>query len=305
MEGHMAGNPEPRVRDIHFHQDDGYQIDGTLYLPSAGEPGMSIVFCHGYLGTRAILAPEVAAGLIQRTSAAVLAFDYSGFGTSEGPRRRLDPWREVRDVRAAVSWMTQEFPAARVGLLGVSFGGAISTVAAATDDRVGALVALSAFASGSRWMRDLRPNWQWIAFQEELSADRVDRVLTGASRAIDPDWIMPRDPESAAFNQKLLQEFPERKVELDVVSAERIAEFEPLDVASRLQSTPSLYMHAIRDLLIPFGHAEDLAAAACGKLLPFDGIGHYGFYEGQPLVDFLDNAAGWYDANLYEPSRGG
>ena len=294
----MLGIPNPPVREVHFHQDDGYRIDGTLYLPPVGEPEMSVVFCHGYLGTRAILAPEVAAGLIHRINVAVLAFDYSGFGTSEGPRRRLDPWREVRDVRAAVSWMTHAFPKARVALLGVSFGGAISTVAAATDDRVVALVALSAFASGSRWMHDLRPNWQWIEFQEELSADRVERVLTGASRAVQPDWIMPRDPESAAFNQKLLEEYPERKVELDLVSAERIAEFEPLNVASQLKSKPSLYLHATRDLLIPIGHAEDLAAAAGAQLLRFEGIGHYGFYEGLPLVDFLDNAADWYRAKL-------
>jgi fermentation-respiration switch protein FrsA (DUF1100 family) len=69
-------------------------------------------------------------------------------------------------------------------------------------------------------------------------------------------------------------------------------------VASALRSTPTLYVHATRDLLIPFSHAEDLAREADGELMAFEGIGHYDLYEGQPLVDMLDAAAGWYDRHL-------
>jgi pimeloyl-ACP methyl ester carboxylesterase len=293
-----VANAALNTRELSFYQDDGYRIDATLYLPPDKEPSVSVVFCHGYLGTRGMVAPIIAQGLVERVDAAILTFDYSGFGTSEGPRCRLDPWREVRDVRAGVSYMLQEMPSAPVGLFGMSFGGAISTAAAATDARVGALVSVSPFASGPRWMRDLRATWQWIVFQEEIAADRINRTITGSSRLISPEWIMPRDPESQAFNDKLLEEFPERRTQLDIVSADRVMEFDPFSLASNLRSTPTLYMHATRDLLIPFAHAEDLAREAHGELKAFEGIGHYDLYDGQPLIDMLDAAAGWYDRHL-------
>jgi pimeloyl-ACP methyl ester carboxylesterase len=256
----------------------------------------------GENGRGSLLAePQIAAGLAERLDVAVLTFDYSGFGTSEGPRCRLDPQREVRDVRAAISWMCATFPAAAdcVGLYGTSFGGAISTVAAATDDRVKALVSVSPFASGKRWMRDLRPHWQWLEFVEGIEADRLERVKPGAtSRRVDPDWIMPRDPEAAAYNAMLLREFPERRSELDVVSGELIVDFEPIEYSDRLRDTPTLYMHCVRDLLIPVSHAEELARRAGAQLVTFNGIGHYDVYDGQPLIDVLDLAAGWFDEHL-------
>jgi pimeloyl-ACP methyl ester carboxylesterase len=109
---------------------------------------------------------------------------------------------------------------------------------------------------------------------------------------------MPRDPEAAAYNAMLLREFPERRSELDVVSGELIVDFEPIDYSDRLRGTPTLYMHCVRDLLIPVSHAEDLARRAGAQLVTFNGSGHYDLYDGQPLIDVLDLAAGWFDEHL-------
>jgi pimeloyl-ACP methyl ester carboxylesterase len=290
-----------KTEEVAFVQDDGFRLDGTVYRREDSAPAMLIVFCQGYNATREYVAPQIADGLAERLDAAVLTFDYSGFGTSEGPRNRLDPQRQVRDVRSGVSWMIGEFPSAAssVGLYGTSFGGAISTVAAAVDDRVRALVSVSPFASGSTWMRDLRPYWQWVEFMEEIEADRLGRVRPGArSKLVDPDWIMPRDPEAAAYNNMLKQQFPGRHSELDVVSAELISQFEPRDYAAALRGKPTLYVHCTRDLLIAVAHAEELARRAEAPLMTLDRIGHHDVYEGQPLTDILDRAAEWYSTHL-------
>lgn len=286
--------------EVSFLQDDGYRLDGTLYQASS-DPAISIVFCHGYNSSREYVAPQIAEGLVERLDAAVLVFDYSGFGTSEGPRHRLDPQREVRDVHSAVSWIIGELPRTepRLALYGTSFGGAISSVAAATDDRVQALVSVSPFASGSLWMRDLRPYWQWIEFTEVLEEDRRARVKPGArSKLVHPDWIMPRDPEAAAYNEMLLRDFPDRISDLDVVSAELVSQFEPQDYSAGLEGKPTLYMHCTRDLLIGVHHAQELARRSGAELVTFDEIGHHEVYHGQPLTDVLDNAAAWYTRHL-------
>lgn len=296
---------------VAFAQEDGYRLVGTVYQPSAALPSMAIVFCHGYGGTRAYIAPEIASGLAARTGGAVLAFDYSGFGDSEGPEGRLDPYRQAADVSAAVSFLQGRLLQAdpgrgtpSIGLYGTSFGSPIAVVAAAQDPRVRAVVAVSGFPSGRRWMRDLRRHWEWIEFQEELARDRARRAGGEPSKMIEPDWIMPRDPESAAFNAQLLAEHPERVFSLDVRSAELIDGFEPIAWAPRLVGhTPALFVHAERDLLMPLEYVFDLAQAAGGDIAVLPGLGHYDVYAGQPLEDVLDRAAAWYRRHLAAPDR--
>jgi pimeloyl-ACP methyl ester carboxylesterase len=295
-EGHVAESTTIHMpEEIRFFQDDGYALVGDVYRRTDGEPEGAVIFCHGFGGARQYIAPDLATGLVERLNCIVLAFDYSGFGDSDGPRKRLDPYRETRDVHSAVSWMIDAHPrlASTVTLFGISFGGAIALAAASRDARVRALVSVSGYSSGSQWMRDLRPHWQWMEFQSAIAADRHARIGSGTSRAVDPDWIMPRDPTSAAFNQKLLAEFPDRKFELDVVSAELIDGFEPLEQATALKGRPSLLVHCEQDLLIPVQHSRRTAAEIAGKLVTLPELGHYDLYAGEAKDELLSLIARW------------
>jgi pimeloyl-ACP methyl ester carboxylesterase len=271
-------------RPVFFFQDDGFRIAGELYA-GEGPASCAVAFCHGWGGTKNIVAPVLAEELVARIGAAALVFDYSGWGESDGPRGRLDPWREVRDIHAAVSFLQGEFPelAARIGLYGFSFGGAISTVAAATDDRVGALVAIASFRDGDEFMRDLRPWWQYKEFKDKISADRVSRARSGVSEEVDPDWILVRDPEAKAFNEELRRNHPERNFMLDVTTADLICQFDPGAVAPRLVGKPSLFIHCGEDKLCPPRHSVELAALAGGDVLVLPGLGHYEIYDGPGL----------------------
>jgi len=63
---------------------------------------------------------------------AVLAFDYRGFGESEGERGRLVPAEQMTDIRNAVTYMQTlgEVDPERIGLWGTSFGGANAIIEA-------------------------------------------------------------------------------------------------------------------------------------------------------------------------------
>src|SRR3546814_7133019 len=117
-------------------------------------------------------------------------------------------------------------------------------------------------------MLDLRPHWRWLEVLEELRTDERERLRTGSSRAVDPEWVMPRSPASEAYNRELREERSERRIQLDVASVELIRAFRPLDRAHRVASTTrTLFVHCRSDRLVPWEHAADLASATGGELL--------------------------------------
>ncbi len=297
MAGSSPGELLKSSETVHFYQDDGFKLEGDLLVKPGTTPKLAIIFCNGWGGTRNLGTNPAtfATGFADRVDAVTLNFDYSGWGGSEGPRNRLDPFREAADVRCAVSYMKQRFPelAGNIVLFGISFGGGIVPVAGGTDPRVAGVVALSGYASGERFLRDQRAHWQWIEFGERLERDRLQRVVSGKSELVDPDEIMVRDPEASAYNQKLLAEFPTRRFKLDLVSAERIRDFDVAGPAAGLRGRPSVFIHAERDLLIPWQSNAATAESAGGKFVLLPAIGHYDVYAGKPLVDVLDHIAGF------------
>jgi pimeloyl-ACP methyl ester carboxylesterase len=293
--GSSPGDHLKPAETVHFYQDDGYKMEADIHLRPGVKPTSAVIFCTGWGGTRSLGTNGLlfATGLTDRLNTLFLNIDYSGWGGSEGPRNRLDPFREVRDVRCAVSYVIQRYPdlADRVILYGISFGGGIVPVAAAQDPRVAAVVALSGYASGERFLRDQRAHWQWVEFMERLERDRLQRIVSGKSELVDPNEIMIRDPEAAAYNQMLLDQYPERRWQLDLVSAERIVEFDVAGRVGRLRGRPSLFIHSERDLLVPWQSNKAVADAAGGRFVLLPKIGHYEVYAGKPLVEVLDHIA--------------
>lgn len=283
---------------ITFFQDDGYRMEGDLHTSEA-PPRMGIIFCNGWGGSRksGTLGTTIAKGLVERLDCVVLDFDYSGRGGSEGPRTRLDPFRQVQDTKCAVSWLLQEYPAldGHIGLYGTSFGAGIATVAAATDPRVDALTAVSGYSSGEDFLRDMRAHWQFVTFMEDLATDRLERVVTGKSKIVDPDnYVLVRDPESAEYNKEAIRANPARQFEIDMTSADLVMQFDVVGRVPLLGARASLFIHGERDLLIPWQQSHVLAEAAGGDFLLIPNVGHYELYAGEPLKTVLESAAGLF-----------
>lgn len=114
-----AGLP---VVDAWFVSDDGVRLHGW-YVPHP-QPAAHILFCHGNAGNVTHRA-EAMRQLHRRARAAVLVFDYRGYGKSEG-----NPNEEgvLQDARAARRWLAQEarIPESAVVLMGESLGGAVA-----------------------------------------------------------------------------------------------------------------------------------------------------------------------------------
>jgi pimeloyl-ACP methyl ester carboxylesterase len=225
---------------------------------------------------------------------AVLLLDYTGFGGSEGPRGRFDPEQQVRDIRSAVSYLLQRYPGRPASIYGNSFGAGMAALAAARDPRVASLFALCAFSSGSTLMADQRPHWRLVEFQEALERDRLERVRSGASSPAEPDWVMVRDPEAAAYMAKLTAAGGADRLPLGIIDAERLNGFEPIAEAHRLRGRHAIFVHCERDFFIPAWHSRALAEAAGARCLVLTGYGHYEIYEGEPQEVLLRHAIEFY-----------
>src|SRR5699024_3829606 len=95
------------VRSVPFFSDR-HLLYAEIHLPegaNAAAPCPVIVACSGFEGLKTI-HPERFARVFTPRGYAVLAFDYRGFGFSEGERGRIVAQEWTEDVRAAVGMLS-------------------------------------------------------------------------------------------------------------------------------------------------------------------------------------------------------
>lgn len=154
------GNAEPPGlsevghRDVFFRSEDGVRLHGLLLFPKGTPRPGTILYLHGNAGNLSVQAgPAI---WLAREGYRVFAFDYRGYGMSEG---RPDIEGIHRDARAALA-LLPGLPGVdpdRIVVFGQSLGGsaAVCTVADAPErGRIRALVVNSAFAGYRRILRD-------------------------------------------------------------------------------------------------------------------------------------------------------
>jgi pimeloyl-ACP methyl ester carboxylesterase len=79
----------------------------------------TVILCHGYTSDKSRLRPEAA--YFRQLGYAVLLFDFSGNGASEGYQTTIG-YHEADDVAAAMRWLRARQPGGAVVLYGVSMG---------------------------------------------------------------------------------------------------------------------------------------------------------------------------------------
>ena len=189
-------------RELSFYSA-GLKLAATLYAPDtsgADEKLPAIVLCHGLRCNRKIVLPGFAKAFVAQGFAA-LAFDYRGFGESEGKKWRLIARERVEDIVAATTFLGLQpgIDASRIALFGISYGAANAISAAAIDPRVRAVIAQGGFGDGDRWLRVGRTLWQYWQFRKRIEEDRLRRVRTGESEYVDAFDIIPPTPAEEAY----------------------------------------------------------------------------------------------------------
>jgi alpha-beta hydrolase superfamily lysophospholipase len=227
----------------------GLRLDADLHLPDddgAGAPYPVVIPSSGYQGLK-VIHPERFARALTARGFAVVAFDYRGFGLSEGERGRLVPQEWAEDLRAAVdrAAAAEDLDAERIGLLGWGMGGGVVVAEAAEDPRVRAVASLNCVSDGERSTRNMHDDASWRSLLERVAADRGHRSEYGRSEIASP-WDIVRldlDGRTDGYVGEELYKAPGFGSGVTLESADRLLRFSPQSVVHRIAPRPLLVVH--------------------------------------------------------------
>jgi abhydrolase domain-containing protein 17 len=145
---------------------DGVKLS-ALYLPNPGAPH-TLLYSHGNASDLGDHRPNLIA--LQQAGFSVFAYDYRGYGTSEGKPSEAGSYR---DIDAAYAYLTQtlRIPPQQIIAYGQSLGGAI-TIDLAARQPLGGLILESTFISA---FRVLLP-FPFLPFEKFHSMGKLPKV---------------------------------------------------------------------------------------------------------------------------------
>jgi pimeloyl-ACP methyl ester carboxylesterase len=240
-------------------RQDGVAISGW-YIPRTGSR-QAVVLIHGFGSSRAHEFQgrfvELAGALHER-GFAVLMIDLRGHGASADAHFSFG-LRERYDVEAAVDWLKRQgFQAGRIGVLGISMGGATGIGAAADDPDIGALVSDCSFA-------EIYP----------LIAREWSKVTPL------PQFFLP----STVLMGRLLYGYV-------------IWDARPVDEIGTIAPRPILIIHGGDDQLTPIEHGRQLRdAAPTAEYWEVPGAGHARSFATDPQA-YVERVADFFAKNL-------
>ena len=259
-------------KDIEFRTEDGVMLRGWHYLPDGEGPHPTIVMAHGFSAVKEMYLDRFAEAFAAGGLAAIV-FDNRNFGASDGePRQEIDPWRQVRDYRDAITFAETlpETDPARIGIWGSSYSGGHVMVVGAIDRRVRCVVAQVPLASGHDNARRLIRSDNVAAVQRAFDADRRAR-MQGEPPVMVP--VVAEDPAAPSalptpdswiwFTETGRTRAPSWRNEVTLRSIEMFTEYEPASYVRYVSPTPLMIVVALGDVLT----VADLALAAYEQAL--------------------------------------
>ncbi len=243
---------------------NGRRLDADLHLPdddNHGAPYPVVIPASGYQGLK-VIHPERFARALAPRGYAVLAFDYRGFGLSEGERGRLVPQEWAEDVRAAVDRVhgEPELDVSRIALLGWGLGGGVVVHEAADDDRVRAVVCCNGIGDGWRSTRSMHDEATWQHVLASVAQDRVARTTWGRSTTTVPWDIvrLDRDAVTDGYVGAELYQAPGFGSGVTWESADYLMRFSPESVVHKIAPRPLLVVHGEDNWLHRVEEAQSL-----------------------------------------------
>ena len=291
---------ELKRRELVFDAD-GTSLCGWLAVPETQGPFPLIVLTHGLSGIIDLDLAEYA-GHFVGAGFACLAYDHRNWGRSAGwPRSETDPWRQVADMREAISFARTlpEVDAERIGIWGTSYAGGHVLTVAGLDRRVKCVVSQVPLISGSRTFDAWVPADKREGFLARISQDRDQRrrgqmpMKTEAANegSETAAWVAAKDIDKRYVNEITLRTF------------DLLRTYEPATFVPQISPTPLMMIIAGDDVTTPtaWQHEAFASAAAPKQLVEID-CRHYDVY-----MDKLDEAASaalsWFQAHLGQPAQ--
>jgi putative redox protein len=182
-------------KDIEFVNPDGHRLSARLDLPTDDPPGAFALFAHCFTCSKHTKAISHISRALTGEGIAVLRFDFTGLGQSEGEFADTSLSSNVDDLIAAADFLNHRFRAPKI-IIGHSFGGAAALMAAAKIPSAAAVATIAAPAEPAHVSRLLGSS------RREIETEGEARVqLAGRSFVLKKQFL--EDLQSIDLQSKL------------------------------------------------------------------------------------------------------
>ncbi len=171
------------MKKITFTSRTGMTLNGTVELPPGGVWRATAVFAHCFTCGSQIRAARMISAALARSGFAVLRFDFTGLGESEGDFADTNFSSNLDDLEDAAQWLGEHYAKPQL-LLGHSLGGAAVLAVAERLDSVRAIATLAAPAGPDHVLKQFGEHLETI---EETGSAQVN--LAGRPFCIRKDFI--------------------------------------------------------------------------------------------------------------------
>ncbi len=188
----MTRRPSSRIE---FPGSTGAQLSARLDLP-AGRPRAFALFAHCFTCSKDVVAAGRIAAELSGRGIAVLRFDFTGLGSSEGDFANTNLSSNVADIVHAAGWLSDYHEAPQI-LIGHSLGGAAVLAAAASIPSVRAVVTIGAPSDTHHLTHLFRDHLDTLERDGDASVEIAGRTFCIKQQLVD-DLAEHRVTDSAA-----------------------------------------------------------------------------------------------------------
>ncbi len=190
------------VERVDFQGGHGARLAARLDRP-AGTPRAYALFAHCFTCSKDIFAARRIAGELARRGIAVLRFDFTGLGSSEGEFASTDFSSNIEDLMSAVDYLHTHFAAPEI-LIGHSLGGAAVLAAAADLPEVKAVATIGAPADAHHVVENFRAHLERIEEAGEAEVTLAGRSFTIRKEFLDDLHAQDLESRIAGMHKALL-----------------------------------------------------------------------------------------------------
>ena len=128
---------------VQFPNGRGQTLSGRIDLPLNKYIDGYAIFAHVFTGHKNLIAAKYISRALTMQNIAVLRFDFTGLGESEGAFSDTNFSSNIEDIIAAANFLEKEYQAAEI-IIGQSLGGAASIFAAERIESIKAIATIAA-----------------------------------------------------------------------------------------------------------------------------------------------------------------
>ena len=236
-------------RPVQFKSDD-LELAGVLHVPDKRDAGRKLpafLVLHGFMGSKDESHAEIQARMLATGAMPRCASTCAAAATAAARADTSCAWTgRGHSQRPDLACPGPEIDPDRIGVIGHSFGAAVSVYTAGVDQRVAAVISSCGWGHGERKFRGQHPTPEaWAKFTDILERGRAHKEKTGESLWVSR-WDVVPIPEHLRLH------LPKKaQIEVPADTAQSMYDFQAEEVVANIAPRPLMLLHIADDQVTP------------------------------------------------------